>query len=77
MRRGRAWMRKSGRSASRMNSTTMATALRMARISKMLRPPRDNSRIDTAMAENDSKAPTIQNTTRASLLLGTGWFADR
>ena len=37
----------------------------------MVSPPRDNSRIDTAMAENDSRAPTIQRTTRASLLVAT------
>jgi hypothetical protein len=40
----------------------------MARISKMLNPARDNSRIDTAMTENESNAPTIQRTTRAILL---------
>jgi hypothetical protein len=39
----------------------------MARISKMLKPARDNSRMDTAMIENESNAPIIQRTTRASL----------
>ena len=34
----------------------------------------DSSRIDTAMTENESSAPTIQRTTRASLLVVTGWF---
>jgi hypothetical protein len=47
--------------------TNKATPLRMARISKMLRPPRDSSRIYTAMIEKDSNAPNIQRTTRASL----------
>ena len=41
----------------------------------MLRFARDNSRIDTAMTENESKAPTIQRTTRAILLVITGFFA--
>ena len=72
MRRGLAWMRKSGRTARRVSSTTSATPLRIARISKMLSPPRDSWRIETAMTENESNAPTIQRTTRASLLLITG-----
>jgi hypothetical protein len=38
----------------------------------MLSPPRDSWRIETAMSENESNAPTIQRTTRASLLLITG-----
>ena len=36
-----------------------------------------SSRIDTAMTENDSNVPTIQRTTRASLLMATAWFAKR
>ena len=73
MRRGSACTRKFGRTVSRTASTSKATPLRMARISKMLKPPRANSRIDTAMTENDSNAPTIQRTTRASLELVTGF----
>lgn len=42
----------------------------------MLKPPRASSRIDTAMTENESKAPTIQKTTRESLLEGTGLIAE-
>ena len=38
----------------------------------MIKFARDNSRIDTAMAEKESNAPTIQRTTRASLLVITG-----
>ena len=34
----------------------------------MLKPPRDSSRIETAITENESNAPTIQRTTRAILL---------
>ena len=40
----------------------------------MVKSARDNSRIDTAMTENESSAPTIQRTTRASLLVITGLF---
>ena len=40
----------------------------------MLKPALASSRIDTAMTENESNAPTIQRTTRASLLVITGWF---
>jgi hypothetical protein len=36
-----------------------------------------SSRIDTAMTEKESNAPTIQRTTRASLLIATAWFAKR
>jgi len=36
-----------------------------------------SSRIDTAMTENDSNAPTIQRMTRASLLVATAESADR
>ena len=43
----------------------------------MLKPPRDNSRIDTAIIENDSSAPTIQRTTRTSLDGFTGLIAIR
>jgi hypothetical protein len=42
----------------------------------MLSPPRDNSRMDTAITENDSNAPIIQRTTRTSLLVITGLSAD-
>ncbi len=42
----------------------------------MLKPPLANARIDTAMTENESNAPTIQKTTRTSLLDDTGVFAD-
>src|SRR5665811_2241892 len=38
----------------------------------MLKPPLASSRTDTAMTENESNAPTIQRTTRASLLDATG-----
>ena len=38
------------------------------KISKMLKPPRDSSRIDTAMTENESNAPIIHRTTRTILL---------
>ena len=72
MRRGSACTRKFGRTISRTAGTSKATPLRMARISKMLKPPRANSRIAAAMTENDSNAPTIQRTTRASLELVTG-----
>ena len=48
---------------------TSEPPLRIARISKILKPPRDSSRIDTAMTENDSSVPTIQRTTRGMLLL--------
>jgi hypothetical protein len=34
----------------------------------MLNPARDSWRIDTAMTENESNAPTIQRTTREILL---------
>ena len=37
----------------------------------MLRFARDSSRIDTAMTENEGKAPTIQPTTRTSLCVAT------
>ncbi len=50
---------------------TSASTLRIARISKMLSPCVANPRIDTAMTENESRAPTIQRTTRASLFLST------
>jgi hypothetical protein len=43
----------------------------MASISKMLKPARDNSRMDTAMAEKESRVPTIHRTTRGILLLAT------
>ena len=43
----------------------------------MLKFAAANSRIDTAMTENESNAPTIQRTTRASLLVVTDWFAKR
>ena len=43
----------------------------------MLKPPLASSRIDTAMTENESNVPTIQRTTRASLLMATAWFAKR
>jgi len=77
MRRGSACTRKSGRTASKTSSTSRATPLRMARISKMLKPAVASSRIDTAMTENESNVPTIQRTTRASLLMATVWFAKR
>ena len=38
----------------------------------MLRPPLNNSRMDTAITENDSNAPIIQRMTRTSLLVITG-----
>jgi hypothetical protein len=40
----------------------------------MLKPALANARIDTAMTENESNAPTIQRTTRAILLEITGGF---
>ena len=43
----------------------------------MLKPALASSRIDTAMTENESNVPTIQRTTRASLLAITDWFAKR
>ena len=67
MRRGSTCTRKSARTTSRTNSTSSATRLRMARISKTLNPTLAKPRIDTAMTENESNAPTIQKTTRASL----------
>jgi len=72
MRRGSACTRKFERTISRTASTSKATPLRMARISKMLKAALASSRIDTAMTENDSHAPTIQRTTRASLELVAG-----
>src|SRR5580765_4137771 len=76
MRRGIACTRRSLCTASSTNSTTSATPLRIARISKMLKPPLNNSRMDTAITENDSNAPIIQRTTRTSLLVVTRLSAD-
>ena len=75
MRRSRICTRKSVRTNSKTSTTTRATPLRMAKISNIVRPPRDNSRIDTAMTETDSSAPTIQRMTRTRFGIATFNFA--
>ena len=72
MRRGSACTRSSGRTTKRLSKITSEPPLRIARISKILKPACASSRIDTAMAENESRVPTIQRTTRGILLLATG-----
>ena len=71
IRRGIAYARNSDLIVNKTNRKRSATPLRIARISKMLNPPRANSRIDTAITEKESNAPTIQRTTCAILLLCT------
>jgi hypothetical protein len=51
--------------------------LRIVRMLKMLKSPLAGSRIDTAMTEIESNAPTIRRTTQASLRAAAGWFAKR
>src|SRR3984893_3593317 len=52
-----------GRKAPSANRIANPQPLRIANISMMRRVP-DNARTDTAMAENDSRAPVIHRTTR-------------
>src|SRR3569832_1661352 len=60
--------RSSGRTCIKASTTISSAPDRIARISKIDRPPRESSRIDTAINEKDRSVPVIQRTTRTMLL---------
>src|SRR5437667_5743499 len=62
MRRGLREGRSSGRTRTSTSRIANPAALRMHRVSSALKTF-ESARIETAIAENDSSAPTIQNTT--------------
>src|SRR3569623_1232380 len=67
-RRVRTARRSSGRTSISSSTTSSTAPERIARISKIERPPRESSRIDTAISEKDRSVPVIQRTTRTMLL---------